>query len=58
MLRCPECGKELVEHEPDGKWLRYFECLECMQAFHFVRQSKRCAFVLERGRTAAIQKAS
>lgn len=57
MLRCPECGEELVEHEPDGKWLRYFECLKCLHAYHFVRQSKRYC-VLERGRTAAIQKAS
>lgn len=51
MIRCPRCGAELVEHEPDKRWARWFECVECCTAWHFA-----CA-VLEMGRTAKYQAA-
>jgi len=55
MILCPQCQGALREHEPDAKWNRYFECLDCLAAFHFVRV-KRTAF-LERGRGRPIASA-
>lgn len=51
VVRCPQCNDVLIERPPDDKWLRYFECLNCLNAFHFVTFGKRV--YLERGRTPA-----
>lgn len=48
-MTCPRCGAELVEHEPNPRFQRWFECRECEAAWHYVGN------VLERGRTPAPQ---
>lgn len=46
-VKCPRCGHELVHHEPNAKWRRYFECEECFVTWRIFMGR------LEVGRTAA-----
>lgn len=32
---CPRCDAPLLEHLPDGRWRRHFECRDCWLAFSF-----------------------
>ena len=36
VVKCPRCGSGLLEHEPNGRWNRFFECPECWNCFHLV----------------------
>ncbi len=49
---CPRCGSELVEHEPDLRWQRWWECPECWAAYHWFISTRRggCRGALVQGR--------
>jgi hypothetical protein len=32
--RCERCDAQLVEHQPNARWLRWWECSECYRAYH------------------------
>lgn len=46
-IKCPRCGADLVHHEPDKRWRRYFECEDCCVCW-FIFQG-----YLQQGRTPA-----
>lgn len=48
-MTCPRCQAEMIEHEPDKTWRRWWECKSCDSAWHLVRVAHKKSW-LEQGR--------